>query len=170
MSVADALWRAGLRLAYRGQLVWWRLRRPNIEGSYVAVWHGGRVLLIRNSYRRSDSFPAGGLRRGESPRQAAVRELAEEVGIRTSPESLRYFGKIVSLTLAEDHAHFFELHAAPSPAPEVRIDRREVIRAEFVAPEAALQRGLVPPVRRYLEALADATASSKEAPSRSMRR
>ena len=65
-------------------------------------------------------------------------------------------------------SHFFELSC--SEPPEVRIDRREVVWADFVAPEEALARGLVATVRRYLLARADSTASSKEMPSRSFRR
>lgn len=167
-ALRDALWRGGMRVAYRAQLVWWRVRRPHVHGSYVAVWHDGRVLLIRNSYRRRDSLPAGGLRRGEAPLAAAVRELNEEVGIEARPEALRYVGEIVTEQLAIDHAHVFELSC--DEPPTVRIDRREVVWAGFVAPEEALARGVVAPVRRYLESRAAATASSNDAPSRSMRR
>jgi len=168
MSTLDGLWRAGFRGAYRLQLLWWRVRRPRIEGAYVAVWHAGRVLLIRNSYRRSDSLPAGGLQRGETPTAAALRELSEEVGIRARAEQLAYRGEIVTTHYAEDHAHVFELHC--EAAPEVRIDRREVVWADFIAPDEALARPLVPPVRRYLESRAASTAASKDTPSRNMRR
>lgn len=168
MRALDGLWRTGLRVAFRLQLVWWRLRKPVVTGSYVAVWHGGRVLLIRNSYRRADSLPAGGLQRGETPRDAAVRELAEEVGIRARPEELAYSGEFVHTRLAEDHAHLFELVCEREP--EVRIDRREVVWASFLPLREALTRELVPPVRSYLESRAAVTASSKPAPSRSSRR
>ena len=70
-----------MRVAYRLLLAWWFVRRPAIQGSYVAVWHGERVLVIRNSYRKSLSFPAGGRARGETLLDAARRELLEEVGI-----------------------------------------------------------------------------------------
>jgi len=168
VKALDGVWRVGLRVAFRLQLVWWSLRRPVITGAYVAVWHDGRVLLIRNSYRRRDSLPAGGLHRGETPRDTAVRELAEEVGIRARPEELAYSGEFVHTQLAEDHAHLFELVCECEP--EVRIDRREVVWAAFLPLEAALARELVPPVRSYLESRAAVTASSKLAPSRSSRR
>jgi len=145
----DRAWRLGLRFAYRLQLAWWFVRRPRIEGAYVAVWCQGRVLVIRNSYRRRLSFPAGGLKRGEQPRAAAVRELAEEVGIAADPSELHYHGEIVNPSgYAEDHAHVFELRPASPPAP--RVDGREVVWAEFLHPEEALERGVVGVVRRYL--------------------
>ncbi len=139
-----------MRVAYRLQLAWWFVRRPVIEGAYVAVWHAGRVLVIRNSYRRRLSFPAGGRKRGETTLDAAVRELAEEAGIAVAPARLVYRGEIVNPTgHAEDHAHVFDLHCDQQPA--VRVDGREVVWAAFLDPAEALARGCVGVVRRYLE-------------------
>ena len=146
----DAVWRWALRYAYRLQLAWWFVRRPEISGAYVAVWYEGQVLVIQNSYRRRLSFPAGGLKRRETPVEAAVRELGEEVGIAVGTEDLLYHGEILSSSgYAVDHAHFFELFC--DTAPTVRVDRREVVWAEFVAPDEALARGVVGAVRTYLE-------------------
>lgn len=44
----------------------------------------GRILLVRQSYRSDWFLPGGLLQRGETPVQAAARELAEEVGLRPS--------------------------------------------------------------------------------------
>lgn len=146
----DSLWRIAMRVAYQLQLAWWFVRRPAIHGSYVAVWHGECVLVIRNSYRKRLSFPAGGRARGETLLDTAQRELLEEVGICAEAEHLAYYGEVVHrVSHAEDHAHFFELRCAA--APEVRIDRREVIWADFLTPEDALARGVVGVVRLYLE-------------------
>jgi ADP-ribose pyrophosphatase YjhB (NUDIX family) len=149
-SRLDPLWRTAMRAAYQLQLAWWFVRRPVIQGAYVAVWHGERVLLIQNSYRKRMSFPAGGLARGESMLDAAMRELHEEVGIRASAQQLAYHGEIVNPSgYAEDHAHIFELRCAEPP--EVRVDSREVVWAEFMTPADALARGVVGVVRTYLE-------------------
>jgi 8-oxo-dGTP pyrophosphatase MutT (NUDIX family) len=154
LSAFDAAIRGAMRVAYRLQLGWWYVRRPSIQGAYVAVWHDGRLLMIRNSYRKRDSLPAGGVRRGETPLDAAVRELGEEVGIAVSPERLAYHGEILTESqYAKDHAHFFELHCPAEP--EVQVDRREVVWAGFLRPEDALARGVVRSVRIYLEQLAD---------------
>lgn len=145
----DRLWRSAYRAAYRAQLAWWFVRRPRIEGAYVAVWWEGRVLAIRNSYRRKLSLPAGGLARGEAPVEAARRELHEEVGIHVSPDALRPAGQFVNRDgYAEDHAHVFELHCDAEPA--VRVDGREVVWAAFLAPDELVRRGAVRVVRDYL--------------------
>jgi 8-oxo-dGTP pyrophosphatase MutT (NUDIX family) len=49
----------------------------------------GRLLLLRQPPNRGWTLPAGLLRKRESPLLGAVRELAEETGIRVSPEALR---------------------------------------------------------------------------------
>jgi 8-oxo-dGTP pyrophosphatase MutT (NUDIX family) len=145
----DRLWRASLRVAYPLQLAWWRVRHPTLTGAAVAVWHEERILLIRNSYRSTLGFPAGGVKRSESPRAAAARELREEVGIGVSPAALDYLGVFLEVTkYADDNLHLFELRC--EHPPEVRVDGREVVWAEFLPPREALERGVVGTVRNYL--------------------
>lgn len=152
----DALWRVAYRLAFRLQRLYWHLCRPVLRGSYVAVWHEGRVLCVRNSYRRRLTLPAGGLNRGEAPRDAAIRELREEVSIEASPTALHYAGEIVSqVGPAEDRAHFFELQCDAQP-PAFRVDRREVVWAGFLCPGEVLAAEVVDVVRQYLQRRLDA--------------
>jgi len=145
----DAVARAGYRLGFPLLQLWWRLTHPTLEGVYVAVWHAGRVLLIRNSYYRAWSFPAGRRGRNEPPARAAARELREEVGIDADPERLVPVGEItIESSSVTDHVHVFELHAEREPA--IRLDHREVVWAGFEMPEAARARPLLPVVGRYL--------------------
>jgi len=152
VRLLDHAWRAGLRAAYWILRAWWFVRRPTKEGAFVAVWRGNELLLIRNSYRRGITIPSGGVDPGETPREAARRELHEEVGIATSDEALLvpfctlelpYEGK-------RDRAHFFELQLDASASCSITIDRREVVWADF-CPEARLEEHpLNPFVRAYL--------------------
>ncbi|MFD7644809.1 NUDIX domain-containing protein [Kitasatospora sp. NPDC059795] len=48
-----------------------------------------RVLLVDPAYKPHWEFPGGVVERGESPTSAAVREAAEELGLRLRPEELR---------------------------------------------------------------------------------
>jgi len=85
----DRAWRLAFQVGFRAMRFWWRVRRPNHDGALVAVWHGGRVLMVRQSYRQTWTFPGGSVEGGENAREAACRELAEEVGLRVEPHRLR---------------------------------------------------------------------------------
>ena len=56
--------------------------RPNV-GIVICSREGG-LLWARRTGRSGWQFPQGGIRRGESPRQALFRELQEEVGLAES--------------------------------------------------------------------------------------
>ena len=157
----DALLRNVFRIGYQVMRVWWFVRRPNECGAFVAVWHEGDLLLIRNSYRRGETLPCGRIERGETPRSAAQRELREEVGI-DIPESALAHGAEFDLVheFKNERAFVFEWHA---PArPHVSVDRREVVWGEFVPEHELAARPLVPHVRRYLERRAATAAPTDD--------
>jgi ADP-ribose pyrophosphatase YjhB (NUDIX family) len=56
------------------------VRRPHTLGALVAIWWREQRLLSQTSYQRCNGLPGGGLQRGETAAQAAVRELQEDAG------------------------------------------------------------------------------------------
>jgi 8-oxo-dGTP pyrophosphatase MutT (NUDIX family) len=153
-TLVDRCHRLALQVAWRGLVLYWRVFRPDTFGVCVAVWSGGRLLLVRHSYRPGAAIPSGMLHRGEAPEAAAARELREEVGIAASPGGLRAAGQIVSLEHGNrDHLSFFELECSAEPA--VNVDGREIVWAAFHTPAEALALDLVPPLRSYLAGRAD---------------
>jgi 8-oxo-dGTP diphosphatase len=156
-SLVDRSFQLAYVVAYQLMRVYWGVRRPHKHGALVALFHDGEILLIRNSYVSYYSLPGGYVRPQESSREAAVRELVEEVGVNTSADRLElaideendWQGK-------RDHVEIFVLEL--SERPRVRIDQREVIRAEWFSPERALALSLFPPIRRLLERRAGGSA------------
>ena len=148
--VADALWRLAYRVGFRAARLWWRRRRPAHDGAVVAVWLGGRVLAVRQSYRSNLSWPGGGIRRGEAPREAVRRELREELGLEVGPDDLVFAREmVVDWDFRRDHVRVFEVHLRAEP--DLRIDNREIVAARFVEPRALLaEEGLPPFIRAYL--------------------
>jgi len=145
----DRLLRQLFRVGYQLQLAWWRIRHPALRGAAVAVWYAGRVLVVRNSYRSILGLPAGGVRRREEDRAAAVRELREEVGIVVPADALEYVGEFLEVThYVDDHVHIYELRC--EDPPQLRVDGREVVWADFMEPDEVIDQGTAGFVRSYL--------------------
>jgi 8-oxo-dGTP pyrophosphatase MutT (NUDIX family) len=118
-----------LDLAYQLQKWLWRVVRLRTRGVKVMLFNDrGEVLLIRNSYGRSDRFvlPGGGVRPWEEPGAAAARELREEVGIevaRLQPVSIH----MSSAEGKRDTIHLFQGLTGEDPTT----DGLEVEEAQF---------------------------------------
>jgi len=137
------------RLAHWGLRLLWFIRRPETTGALVAVWYQGRVLLVKNSYRPQLTLPGGYIRPREDRRTAAARELREEVGINVQPKRLvhAYHGTHV-FEHRQDTLDIYELNV--DAEPNVQVDDREVVRAEFHTPSDALGMTIVPHLDEYL--------------------
>lgn len=153
----DALFRLGYRCAYWCARAWWFVRRPRTRGAAIALWTGGRVLLIRTSYRDRYSLPGGFVGRTEHAREAACREVREEIGIVVPGDQLRLGYED---TLFVEHHHdtlsIFEIELAS--APIVRANGRELVWVGWKTAEEAAVLPLLSHVRAYLAARAARTA------------
>jgi 8-oxo-dGTP diphosphatase len=146
---SDLLHRLVYRGAYRAMRLYWAAVHPRTHGALVAVWHAGEILVVRTSYLPYHSLPGGYVRRRETGRQAAARELREEIGLAVRPEDLvpaldrthRWEGKRERIEIFD-----LDLPARPSLA----IDGREIVEARFMRPEQTLALDLFPPGRAVI--------------------
>lgn len=145
LSLADRIHQAAFAALYPWAARMARLTGRKSNAAAVALWHRGRVLVVRHSYTRGLSLPGGHVGTKEPPAFAAVRELAEEVGIVVAPSAIRLFGQ---MDLRHTRLTLFESEL--SRVPKVRIDNREVTDAVFMAPDAIVDPSLI--LRRYLRA------------------
>jgi 8-oxo-dGTP diphosphatase len=136
--------------AYRAMRMYWKIRRPTTHGTLVTLWNDGEVLLVRNSYVPYYSLPGGYLHRGETAKQAVVRELTEEVGVIADPEKLELvLDRTHEWEGKHDHVQIFSLDLASRPP--IGVDHREVIEASWWKPQRALSLDLFPPLREVIE-------------------
>jgi ADP-ribose pyrophosphatase YjhB (NUDIX family) len=127
----------------------WRVTQPLTLGCRVIALRGDQVVLVRLTYHDGWFLPGGGVDRGETFLDAAIREAREECGIEVrSPELLgvylnRIEGKIdhVAVYVARD----FE--GEPRAA-----DTLEIAEAKLF-PLGALPEELKPGHRRRIEEL-----------------
>ena len=139
----------GYFIAWNIQLLVWFVFRPDVYGVYVAVWYDDRILIIRNSYKRSLTVPCGRVKQNENKKAAAIRELKEEVNIQASDGQLKLKAEYARKhEFKNDFVTFYEM--ALSELPDVKVDNREVISAAFLSPHQALQQDLSPFVELYL--------------------
>jgi len=68
--------------------------------SIVIYFDNGKVLLLKRKdsvpYGGLCGFPGGGAETGETPKEAAIRETAEETGIKVLPDDLVFLDKVTS--------------------------------------------------------------------------
>jgi 8-oxo-dGTP diphosphatase len=148
-SPIDRLCQIGYFVAYRVLRAWWFLRRPKHRGAVVALWHDGKILLVRSSYRSRWDLPGGGVAPGEDARAAALRELREELGLALPDDALALAqAEEIFWEYRHDHVSVFETVVQERPA--LRLDNREIIAAEFRAPGAIATAEVSIYVARYL--------------------
>jgi len=142
----DGAWRIAYRTAYLGLRIWWRVWPVAHCGALVALHVDGKLLLIRNSYRRGWTLPGGGVEPGETSIEAATRELREELGL-----VVAIGGVPIVVTGAwegrPETVDIFDLTL--STEPSVQVDDREVIEARLVDPAALSSMALTGPAAAY---------------------
>jgi 8-oxo-dGTP pyrophosphatase MutT (NUDIX family) len=84
--VIDAVIRRPLRWAATGlhglRRAYWYFRRPRTQGVHaLAITAGGNLVLVRLRYAPGWRLPGGGRSESETPREAVLRELREEIGM-----------------------------------------------------------------------------------------
>lgn len=144
--IPPSLHRALLRLAHRLRHRWRTLRKVPLAGVSVLVTDlDGRLLLVRHSYGPGGwALPGGGMGRGETPEDAARREVAEEVGC--AIEGMLVIERLEETISGAHHTAWLVLaRTQDHPRP----DRREIVEARFFAahslpePMTALTRARV---------------------------
>jgi 8-oxo-dGTP pyrophosphatase MutT (NUDIX family) len=112
MSRADTLLRPIMIAGHQLLKAGWFIRRPRTFGAHAfALTPERKLILVKLRYASGWRLPGGGHGSGEDPREAALRELREEIGlvshgrIRLACEleqSVHFKQDLASLLIVED--------------------------------------------------------------------
>ena len=132
--------------------MWWRLSRPMTLGARVLCTDAeGRILLVRHSYAKGWHLPGGGIENGETAREAAIRELAEEGGVEPTEAP-------VMISLYANQKNFPNDHVAIYRVDKWRQCKArggpEIAERRFFARDA-LPEGVTPGTKRRLAEVFD---------------
>src|SRR4051812_34259938 len=110
-----------------------------VPSVFVAVrWHEGRLLLVRRCDSGTWELPGGRVDVGENAVDAAVREVAEESGVRVLVTGIAGLfsdpGHVVRSTAGEVRQQFAVIFRARALAGVPRGDLHETSEAAWVAP------------------------------------
>lgn len=112
----------------------WRASQPQkmIVVKVVIKSDQGNVLLAKPNYKKSWQLPGGGVDNGESPEEAAVREVREELNLDIFENDLNIKGTIYK----QDEELLFvvyEYGKLISEEVELKLQADEIIDFQFVA-------------------------------------
>ncbi|WP_409062414.1 NUDIX hydrolase [Streptomyces sp. SYP-A7185] len=106
----------------------------------VALWHHDSVLLVFDRRRRTWELPGGTIEPGESPRQAAARELLEETGQQADAPS-RFAGYAQFMLRPDQRLEYGALFIGNVARPQPLRDNEEVSAFRWWDPKGPLPGG-----------------------------
>ena len=140
-------------------MAFWFVTRPRAFGVHaIALDAGGKVILVRHTYANGWRLPGGGMKRGERPRDAILRELREEIGL-TSHGSVT---ELLTLTHRPEFrrgtAYIFKIEAVLyQPRQSIEIEEIAAFAPDVLPLDAS-------PLTRRLVAAAEAGEAAVEWP------
>ncbi|MGW2721633.1 NUDIX hydrolase [Streptomyces sp. NPDC001492] len=123
-----------------------------LPAALVALWHADRVLMVFDRFRQRWELPGGRIEEGESPRQAAVRELLEESGQEPNGP-LRFIGYASFILAPGERAEYAALFAGRTTAIQHFRANEEIAAMHWWDLQEAFP-GRVQPLDAYLARLA----------------
>ncbi|WP_432884808.1 NUDIX hydrolase [Kribbella sp. CA-245084] len=107
-----------------------------LTASLVVLWCGDECLMVFNRYRKAWELPGGMLDPGESPREAAVRELEEESGQRA--DSLDLAGVARIRIAPDDRLEYLAIYRGQLASPQPFVANDEMSDAVWWNPTEPL--------------------------------
>ena len=114
-----------------------RLPQKSLAVKVIIVSERGNILLVKPNYKPSWQFPGGGVEPFEDPKDAARRELAEELCFSIHPDNLT----IVGTAFNKKYDNLMLIYKYIPRVPEdieLQIQEDEIEGFRFEAPEKVI--------------------------------
>ncbi len=100
--------------------------------SYVLVCYRDEVIITMNWLGEQDKWrlPGGGIKKNEDPKNAAVREIFEELGLKIELNDLKPLNTTPITDNAKFEYYLYSINLASKPT--LNIDKKEILQAKFV--------------------------------------
>ena len=126
--------------------------RPSVRG---IILRGDRIAMVHSLKYDYYKFPGGGLEKGESQREALIREVREEAGLRVIPGSVREYGYVHRfqrgrkygkdvLFIQENFYYFCQVEQEIRSQHLDRYEAEERFTLEFTTPERVISTNFRP--------------------------
>ncbi len=119
----------------------WAAQQPKklVASKVIVKSDKGNILLVQPTYKPGWQFPGGGVDAGESPEEAAVRELREELGVELSGQDLTLVGLVYRKDL-DTLFPMFEATVRFDESAALRLQASELKGYAYVPPGEVVQR------------------------------
>ena len=135
-----------------------RVARPRVAAGVLFRDDAGRVLLVKPTYKQGWDIPGGYVEPGESPKQAAAREVEEELGLTKAIGRLLVVDWAPHPDEGDKLLFVFDGGVLEQHVDDLVVDPSEIDRVAFISPNEA--EGHLP--SRLLERITSAVAGGDD--------
>jgi 8-oxo-dGTP diphosphatase len=107
-----------------------------LTAALVVLWCGHECLMVFNRFRQAWELPGGMIDPGESPREAAVRELAEESG--QHADDLDFAGVAMIRIAPDDRLEYLAIYRGQVESPQPFVPNEEMSDSVWWNPRETL--------------------------------